>query len=578
MQHIITLSNVTEEDVQKAGWRAVDLNRLQKTVPVPLSFVVPNLIFEEFLLQNGLVLDIKKIIGSLSGSKEDYDSAHSRIKELFRTASIPDEFKEELHDAYEALSSSSYRGVQSLLEESEPVVNIILSPNYNLKDDSLTDVILNIQGFNNFLDSLKSCWLMLYSEKHLSFRSKNGISDFNAGLIVQSFLDSDCVLDAKSKGVLGDYEITIDAYFGLPDITNTLGKDNYSVSRETFGITSQKINIQEYLLLKNVKSGTLLKRTLGKKGVSQKIIDKYIFETARLIERLSSINRMHYRIVFLFKDFKYFIFLADRIEERLPDKEKKPAEEIKEAPPSNINTEEITAVKNEESLSELLSAPIVHEKEETPPAEPEHNEELPKTIVLDKEPAPLSTADVPRSSAFAWETLLGSDSDKTTKEPVKAIILEKKEEPKEDRPELPDDKITVIDDNDEFIFEEKTPAAAPKIFSEEKTEEKTPATSEESLVEAGSQKKVNPDYDFFMGIILDIEPAVDQEIMKVYQEKLSKMPKSIPSALEELEQHGGFPEKEQIFKLKSMKELLESGETINLETFLEVTERLRKIL
>jgi len=625
LQNIITLSNINDSDIQKVGQRAVDLNKMYKAkAEIPLSFVVPNLIFEEFSLQNRLILQIRNITDKLTGSDEEYESAHLKIRNLFEQSTIPEEFKEELLESYHALSSYDITNAQALLKDEEPVVNLIISPDYSITSEKFTGILLNICGVNEFFNGLKSCWLALYSPEHLKLRFNKKIVDFNTGIIVQKFLQPDCTAEAYSKSIIGNYEIPIHAYFGLPDITYSFDKDFYSVSRETFGIAKQEVKNQSHILLKNNNSGTLIKRSLGRKGLTQKLLDKQIFEIARYIEKLSFISQIHFRILFFIEKEKIFIFLVDKTGERTAESEQFPKSNtiedstqktsktnnsIKSVSLQDLSQSDIKIIPvKTESIADLLNAPIDHKDDL-------HEEEF-DTI---KVPLKVQT----QSDAFGWETTIDSDTSKVKKtETVKAIILDKPtdelvigittpifEEKKEELPKL-NEQIIILDDSDDFIFSSKKETQIEKAkleeskqisieeahIKEEIANIETKNNSKDEIIDNKSQikeeilnnnligetaisqkKELNPDYEFFMSIILDLEPALDQEILTKYQQKFSKVPTDVNLALNELTE-SDFPEKEQVFKLKNMKDLLERGEKINLQVFLDITERLRKIV
>jgi hypothetical protein len=580
LNHLITLSSINDLDFQKVGQRAIDLSSAYKSkMNVPLSFIVPNLAFYEFLLQNKLMLEIRKIINNSDKTDESLENVYSQIKFLFESATIPEEFKEEFFEAYEALSQTETHSAQALLEGDEPVVNLIISPSYNVNSEKLSGVIFNIQGFDNFLNGLKSCWLSLYSPEHLKFREKNNIDEFTTGIIVQAFTSADCTVDAYSKSIIGNYDIPINAYFGLPDITYKIDKDHYSVSKESFGIVLQDIKHQGHILLRNIKSGTLLKRSLGSKGLVQKIEDKQILEIARNIERLSVILKLHFRIILFVNKSKNTVFFIDRIGERTPESEQEQRNGLKEKmTPSNLSESiqdieggEIKIVPSEsdknqgESLAELINSPVYTDD----------SEKKQESALLSKE-------------AFAWETTINSNenSEAKKKEKVKAIILDdqnaellesSKEMQKSEQTLELNKKIIILDNNDEFILspkKEKSSEYNAQVVDKSESEGETNQSAKAST----SLTPTNPDNEFFMSIILDIEPALDQEIMKRYQSKFDKVPVDVNIALEELSSTGEFPENEQVVKLKTMKNILERGETINLEVFLEVTEQLRKLI
>ena len=575
MNQLITLSSINETDLQKVGQRALDLSSAYKTkANTPLSFVVPNSVFYEFLLQNKLILQIPKILSDLDRTDESAEKAYSQIKMLFERATIPEEFKEELLESYEALSKTMTHSAQAFLEGDEPIVNLIISPNYIIDSEKLSGVLFNIQGFDNFLNGLKSCWLALYSPEHLKFRNKKGISDFTSGIIVQEFVQPDCTIDAYSKSIIGDYDLPINAYFGLPDITYSIEKDHYSVSKETFEIVLQEVKNQSHVLVRNIKSGTLLKRSLGSKGLAQKIENRQILDTARSIERLSIMTKLHFRIIMFLSKSKNAVFLIDRISERNPEQDKR--EEKQENGSVNLRSTEFPAKSSDEdeikilpesargeTLAELINSHMPKE---------EKNDTYSSSAPANEVAAEMSTT--PEDSGLPEEKKPGN-APSTIPEDLPHLAQESPEPGETEEIQSPKEKIIILDGNEDFI-----------LSSNENLEETTPESREPAHEkisyphenEKNDEVQANPDNNFFMSIILDIEPALDQEILRRYQEKFEKIPLDVNIALEELSASGHFPENEQVFKLKNMKSILERGETINLEVFLEVTERLRKLI
>lgn len=558
MNNILTLSSIDDSDMPKVGQRAVDLSKIHKAkMNAPISFVIPNIIYHEFIEQNNLSREVRDALNTPDKNEDDYADIYARIKTRFEYATVPKEFHEELLEAYETLNGSAINA-QALLSEDEPVVNLIISPSYAMKAEGFTGVLLNIHGFENFLNSVKSSWLSLYTPEHLKRRDREKITDFTCGIIVQKFIMAETTTDAFSKSPAGEYEISLSSYFGLPDITGRISRDNYAVSRETFGIESQKINLQEHILLANSKSGTLIKRSLGRKGSPQKVADKNIFELARLVEKLSSCIEKHLRCVIFSSPNANWVFFVDRTGERNSEQER--AEYRKNHSNAGIKNEQAgletaanagSALK--ETLSDMINSPVV---EDTP------------------EPA------AKNEEAFAWETTINSNANPNSSIPPKAIILpeipsKQEEKPPENQPgeKQETSKQTAFEENiDDFIL---APATKPGAFQDSVFRKEEAIIQESSMIEKIQKNEEKPD-DFYTSIILDLEPAIDQEIMKRYQQKFNEVPTEINAAMEKLSEEGLLPEKEQIFKLKNMKELLQKGETINLDSFLDITEKLRR--
>ena len=449
MSYTLTFNQVYDSDVSKVGFRAVDLATVYRSKQqIPLSFIVPDLIFEEFMLQNRLSIEITRILGKTNF--EDHSSvnaAYLEVKGLFRSAKVPDEFLENLEEAYMALSNDSGDAQELLKDKKSPSVNLIVSVGYELDAQDLDGVILNIRGFENFIDALKSSWLFLFSPKQLEFRKRKGIRDFSAGIIVQRMIDADSSVEAMSKSFIGNFDINLETYKGLPDILRECSKDSYSLAREYLTIEHHDSSLQEYKIVKGDKSGLLVKRNLGKFGSDNKVEDSLVIESARLVKKMAGILNNHFKAFLVIKNKEISFFLVNRL---FGD-------------------------------SSVISKPYT-------------------------------------SSGSTYE---------------------------ENIPELENTKIQP---------EQEVNSSSSNNFSK------------------------SADKSFFLEIILDLEPQLDSEIVKRYKESFGVYPQDIIKAVEELSNKHGLPEKEHIYKLKNLKSIIESGQEINLDEFMKLTDLLKEFL
>jgi len=452
LSYTLTFNQIYDSDVSKVGFRAVDLATIYRSKQqIPLSFIVPDLLFEEFMLQNRLSIEISRILGKTNF--EDYSSinaAYLEIKGLFRLAKVPDEFLENLEEAYMTLNTESGDAQSLLKEKKSPSINLIVSAGYELDSQNLDGVILNIRGFDNFIDALKSSWLFLFNPTQLEFRKRKGIRDFSVGVIVQKFVDADSSVEAMSKSFIGNFDINLETYKGLPDIVRECSKDSYSLAREYLTIEHHDSSVQEYKIVKGDKSGLLVKRNLGKFGSDNKVEDALVIESARLVKKMAGILNNHFKAFLVIKNGEISFFLINR---------------------------------------------------------------------------------------------LFGDSSVVTK---------------------PDSY------NEPHSYEDNI----PELDSAKTQKESGALNSSESQ----NYSSRSADKSFFLEIILDLEPQLDSEIVKRYKESFGVYPQDVLRAVEELSDKHGFPEKEQIYKLKNLKSLVESGQDINLDDFMSLTDSLRGFL
>lgn len=370
MTYIITLNNINDSDLQKVGYRALDFAKIfQAKHNTPMSFVIPNSLREEFLLETKVGLNIRNILKSINYENESrIKEAYVKIKELFEDAEFPKELVEHLQEAYNSLAVGIERqSAADLLKEEEPTVNLIASPDYMMGMEDMQGIIMNLKGLDNFLLGLKSCWLSVYLPELLIMRNRKKIVDFNVGVIVQRFIRAEASAETFSKGPLGDYEITVRAYLGLPDILKESSKDVFSVSKEYLTIESSKKARQEYKVTWGDEDNKLVKVELGVRGSEQKLTDKAIMEVARLTKRASSILKFNFKGYFMIrKEVPYFFFVSRFLDE--------PAADSVEAKQSTMTVSEAAEPEVKEESEEVVEEVTEEVEDEEVGEEPESEE------------------------------------------------------------------------------------------------------------------------------------------------------------------------------------------------------------
>lgn len=382
MPNIYTLSQINDSDINKIGYRAWSIAKAhQNKFQVPLSFIVPNHIFEEFLIQNRLNIDLRNILlGKSLDNLEELRILYPRIKEAFAKAKIPEEYLDQLKEAYASLAVPTERNsAEDLLKEEDATINLITSADYRTSSDDINGFIMNLKGFNSFIIGLKSAWLSLYSPEQMQYRHRKNIREFNVGVLVQRMINADVTMEVFSKGPLGDYEIIVKSYQGLPDKTSSITKDVYSVSKDYLKIQSSRIARQEFKIVKGEKNGSLEKRHLGPRGEEQKLPDKDILESARICKRLLSILGSDFKAFFESKKGKLFLIMINLFPDSIKENEAKVSVSVAVNELIQEPQKSILEPQNEESEPELMEE--VNESEI-----PEiHEGDGQKSIIIDEE-------------------------------------------------------------------------------------------------------------------------------------------------------------------------------------------------
>ncbi len=334
MKYIITLNNVQQGNVESVGFRAVDLAFLrEKRLNIPLSFVVNNLGFEAFIAENGLRLKAEKILIHKSSA-----DAYPEIKELFMNAVFPRELEDELIEAYDSLSIDPSSSADSIISAiNNPPVILIRSPSFMLATDDSEAIIQNVKGKDSFLSCLKEVWASMYSARTLEYKKKVNISgEYGLGVIVQKMKKITHSVIAYSKNDFDENTIILNSFIGLPDFNekNKFKKDLHEVDVNSLLVKKIEVNIQEFALLPDVDSRTLVKKELKEEGFGQKINDKQISEIARFVKRAKSFLGKDIKVYLGVKALFTYILLVNRMTSSLKT-EQEANQELRDALESN---------------------------------------------------------------------------------------------------------------------------------------------------------------------------------------------------------------------------------------------------
>lgn len=314
MRYIITLNKVKRSDLESFGFRAIDLGVLrEKRLNLPLTFVINNQAFEDFLAENGLKIRVEKVFQNKKASE-----AYKEVLDLFSKAVIPKELEEELFEAYASLAIDPGASASSIVSEWDyPFVTLIRSPSYLLSTEDTEGVIQNLRGKNALLKALRLVWASIYSPKSVDYRKSTGINDSSGmGVLVQKMMKIKQSAVSYSSSDFDEDTVTVKSFIGFQDYDSEkeiLGKDHHEVDSDTLMIKRAKINVQEYSLVRSAETGELIKHELREQGSRQKLDDKQVAEVARITKRARSFIGKDLKLCLGVRDDYTYILLANRI-------------------------------------------------------------------------------------------------------------------------------------------------------------------------------------------------------------------------------------------------------------------------
>ncbi|NMJ76852.1 hypothetical protein GLU64_00355 [Nanohaloarchaea archaeon] len=255
MDFVLGLSDVKAEDSQDVGNKTVSTGRIHQNTQVPVKpgYVITSTAFESFLQETGLGDKIEMLKDGLNADNpRDVQRRGEQIRSHIQETDMPKQIREEITNAYQALSDRS--------DVENPEVNLRVNPN---SDESRTQLDISntkhrARGKNELINSVKNCFASLYSNRKIEQKSSS--YEVTASVTVQK-LDSSKI---KASGTAHTFHpesghrdvVTVDqSRNGKRD---TIFKNNLSILTRELGrntlsennlkeLTKQAVRIEEEL-------------------------------------------------------------------------------------------------------------------------------------------------------------------------------------------------------------------------------------------------------------------------------------------------------------------------------------------
>ncbi|WP_433294644.1 PEP/pyruvate-binding domain-containing protein [Pseudonocardia sp. CA-142604] len=186
MERIIrSFEELGRDDVDVAGGKGANLGELTRAgLPVPPGFVLTTTAYREFVASSGIGDQVLGLAALPADAEPGaYEEPSARIRELFRSAAVPDAVAKEVLDA-------------RLLLGDAPVAVRSSATAEDLEGASFAgqqDTYLNVRGTDALLVAVRDCWASLWTARAMAYRARQGIDPSAVALavVVQRMVDAD---------------------------------------------------------------------------------------------------------------------------------------------------------------------------------------------------------------------------------------------------------------------------------------------------------------------------------------------------------------------------------------------------
>lgn len=386
-EFILTPHNLKERDFELVGREAIDLGFLvRENIPIPPSFIISTLAFDNFVVENNLVGPIAKHLKKVRPFiKQSAVEASHEIKKLIMEAEIGSKLMEELTFAYQKLTANN----------ENPIVTMVTSNIIEEKYIPVTSYKPNetlLQGVQDLFIQIKKSWATLFSEEALEFRANSYYKEeISVALIIQKLIRAEVSGYGNSATVFSKEEMDVKAIYGVETQEFNTLCDTYTVDKKNYKVINKHIVPQNHMFIHELKptnNNKFIKVELSETWKKNpKLDDETVVYISKIVKKIENLFRQDVTVKWGIETGELFVMSLDPL--ILPEIEHK-VEKITEKP---VKIEPKIVKEKEPDIEKLAEEvlDIVEGKEEAPLLEEEIPEIKEQAIELpllkkDKEP------------------------------------------------------------------------------------------------------------------------------------------------------------------------------------------------
>jgi len=270
MKYIVNLKNITPDDLELAGSKAVGLAGLSGSFNVATGYVLTTAAFDRFIEENNLKEKVRHLLAISSQDNDlEFEKISNEVQQLVAQGSIPPDIAESIKEAYFGLNIKNNVAISEMTAESEPMIVVRSSPVEELSEKMNK---LQVMGTNELLKSVVACYSSLFTPKAIKEQKTS---------IAMPVLIQKMIMPRISGSISQDgTDISVRASYGLSDETY----DHYVVTPE-LEIKTVSIGKQDTALMQGNNESLEQINLTAMQSENQKLNDKQITVLAKLWQK-----------------------------------------------------------------------------------------------------------------------------------------------------------------------------------------------------------------------------------------------------------------------------------------------------
>lgn len=280
------LTALRATDVGEAGGKGANLGELTAAgLPVPAGFVVTAAAYLHSMDTAGVRPELQELLrGGLATAEDPQRLAEAcdALQTVVRKSALAPDVRAGLLDAYHELGDDAVVAVRSSATSEDGTDNSFAGMNATFT---------NISGDDDLLEAVLDCWVSLFGQRVVAYRSSQRLDEEPAmAVVVQLMVDSDCSGVAfTADPSTGDTDlVVIEAAVGLGEVvvSGAVEPDTYVVAKDGPRVLRTRIGHQNHKIVRG-PLGTDLRVDLDyAEGARRVLTDDQVLDLAALALRV----------------------------------------------------------------------------------------------------------------------------------------------------------------------------------------------------------------------------------------------------------------------------------------------------
>ncbi|MEK6868219.1 MAG: PEP/pyruvate-binding domain-containing protein, partial [Nanoarchaeota archaeon] len=241
---------------------------------------------------------------------EQYPPLAEQFQNEILQTEIPEELKEEIHDAYFSLNIEEEQSLRDLMEQGEEPIVAVRPVSIDNNATPSSSTILGIQGMKAVERAIITCLASLYSAEALEYRAQEKNEQGNFAIIIQRMIDTTASGIMHTSYKMNAEEALIFGCKGLGTALESglIQSDNYFITKKTLSLAGVELGKQPFMLERDFETNKIAKIYLQEEySKKQKIPDRHLGELTLMSKQIEQMFAKPQEISFgIAKETIYF--------------------------------------------------------------------------------------------------------------------------------------------------------------------------------------------------------------------------------------------------------------------------------